>query len=77
MQNDIAPWDFTALLDTFGGGKKTGKSYTANTRAELEKLLTDPKFAKADEIQLLAVKLPKEDAPRALKKQAELVRFPC
>lgn len=74
LQNDIAPWDFSKILETFGASKSNARSYAANTRAELERLLADPDFAACKTIQLLAVKLPKEDAPRALKKQAQLVR---
>jgi pyruvate decarboxylase len=71
--NDIAPWKWTSILSLFASPQSPPyQSYSCDTRAELEALLKNPDFAKADKIQLVAVKLPKEDAPRALKMQAEL-----
>lgn len=43
-----------------------------HTKAELSKLLADKDFAAAREIQLVEVMMDKFDAPRALRKQAEL-----
>ncbi|KAL7280039.1 hypothetical protein ACG7TL_006453 [Trametes sanguinea] len=71
--NDISNWKWTKLLDTLGGEEgKTCKSYTVRTKQELSDLLDDATFARADVIQLVELVMPKEDAPRALKVQAEL-----
>lgn len=73
--NDIATWKWGQLLDTFNGynpPKKT-KSLLASTRGELEQILADPEFAKAEQIQLLEVVMGRQDAPEALIKQGKLV----
>ncbi|CDO69055.1 hypothetical protein BN946_scf184992.g4 [Trametes cinnabarina] len=71
--NDISNWKWTKLLDTLGGEEgKNCKSYTVRTKQELSALLDDAAFARADVIQLVELVMPKEDAPRALKVQAEL-----
>lgn len=73
-KNDIQPWKWTSLLDIFNPtGSVPTASYMIKTRGELQELLTKPEFRKADRIQLVDVKLGKEDAPRALKMQAQLV----
>ena len=61
------------MLSTFGGVEgKTCQSYTVTTKTELSNLLDNPEFAKADKIQLVELIMPRHDAPRALKVQAEL-----
>ncbi|KLO14832.1 pyruvate decarboxylase [Schizopora paradoxa] len=73
--NDIANWDYTALLSVFQGkpaSERTGKTYTVSTRDELSALIDKPEFAAANEIQLVEVMMDKYDAPLALRKQAEL-----
>ena len=72
--NDISNWKWTALLSVFQGSTDTPKwkSYTVSTKSELDSLLNDPTFAKAEEIQLVEVMMDKFDAPRALRVQAEL-----
>ncbi|KAH9947619.1 pyruvate decarboxylase [Amylocystis lapponica] len=71
--NDISNWQWTKLLETLGGVEgKTCQSYTVNTRAEFNKLLDDPSFAAAERVQLVEIMMPREDAPVALKRQAEL-----
>jgi pyruvate decarboxylase len=68
--NDIANWDFKALVDVFGGSK-TSKKFAVETKDELEKLLTDESFNAAECLQFVELYMPKEDAPRALKLTAE------
>ena len=64
---------WTTLLSVFQGTQtETGKSYTVKTKEELSKLLDDPSFASATEIQLVEVVMDKYDAPRSLRRQAEL-----
>ena len=72
--NDISNWKWTALLSVFQGSTDTpkGKSYTVSTKSELDSLLNDPTFAKAEEIQLVEVMMPQHDAPRSLQVQAEM-----
>jgi len=48
-------WDHQKMLEFFGARKETGiqsKSYKCTTIEELEKVLTDEEFAKADCIQV-------------------------
>ncbi|GAA5969748.1 hypothetical protein JCM11641_008028 [Rhodosporidiobolus odoratus] len=72
--NDIATWKWQSLLSFFNGYEQPfpTKSWLANTRGELEKILADEDFKKADKIQLLEVKMGLLDAPEALKKQGKL-----
>lgn len=71
--NDIQPWVWTGILELFNPQKSTPTaSYRIEKYDDLVKLLNDPTFRKADKIQLVEVKLGKEDAPRALKLQAEM-----
>lgn len=48
------------------------RSYTVRTKKELDALLNDESFAKADGIQLVEVIMDKYDAPVPLLRQAEL-----
>jgi len=71
--NDIMNWNWTGLLGVLGDHDGTlSKSYTVNNKYELTELLENEKFASADVLQLVEVMMPKLDAPRALKVQAEL-----
>ncbi|KAF7365283.1 Pyruvate decarboxylase [Mycena venus] len=71
--NDISNWKWTSLLGVLGDEDGTlSKSYTVKSKAELEALLEDAAFARADKIQLVEVMMPMHDAPRALVQQAEL-----
>jgi len=65
--NDVANWNWTALLDAMhDGGNHNTVSYTVRTKGELERLLVDSAFAKAENMQLVEVVMEKFDAPRAL-----------
>jgi len=56
------------LLETFNGGDGgTSQSYTVHTKDELDKLLQDEAFARAERIQLVEVMMEQLDAPRVLK----------
>lgn len=71
--NDISNWKWTSLLNVLGDATgKVTRSYTVHSQDELSKLLDDPKFARADKMQLVEVMMDKLDAPRALQVQAEL-----
>lgn len=75
VYNDISSWKWQKLLELFNAnGQNQTKSWLANTRGELEEILNNAEFKKADRIQLLEVKMDRLDAPRALQLQAELVR---
>ncbi|KAH9816629.1 thiamine diphosphate-binding protein [Melampsora americana] len=70
--NDIQPWKWTGILDLFNPENTTPTaSYMVETREEFEKLLKDPKFRKADRIQLVEVKLGREDGPAGMVKQIQ------
>ncbi|KAI0035188.1 pyruvate decarboxylase [Vararia minispora EC-137] len=71
--NDIVNWKWTQLLEVLGpDAKPAPKSYTVNNKTELEELLDDPDFAKAERMQLVEVMMDKFDAPEALQRTAEL-----
>ena len=73
--NDIQNWNWTDLLNVFQGysaDKRKGKSYTVRSREEMDNLLSDEKFAKAEEIQLVEVIMNRLDGPQTLRRQAEL-----
>ncbi|GAA5911202.1 hypothetical protein JCM6882_006605 [Rhodosporidiobolus microsporus] len=72
--NDISLWKWQSLLDLFNAYPEPFKtrSLLANTRGELETILADKDFQKAECIQLLEVKIDKHDAPESLVKQGKL-----
>ncbi|GAA5861427.1 hypothetical protein JCM8547_006125 [Rhodosporidiobolus lusitaniae] len=72
--NDISLWRWQSLLEVFNGGPSPveTKSWLASTRGELEVILKDESFKKAERIQLLEVRMDKLDAPESLKKQGKL-----
>lgn len=74
--NDISSWKWQSLLDLFDANESIPhKSWLAETRGDLETILSNPEFASADKAQLLEVKMDRLDAPRALIAQAKLVRY--
>jgi pyruvate decarboxylase len=68
--NDIARWDNKGLVDVFAGQGRASK-FSAKTKDELNKLLADPGFKAAKELQFVEIHMPKKDAPRALVMTAE------
>ncbi|KAK4331767.1 Pyruvate decarboxylase isozyme 1, partial [Rhodotorula toruloides] len=72
--NDISSWKWQSMLDFFNAydQPKPTRSWLAPTRADLERILADDEFRKADRIQVLEVKMDKLDAPVALEKQGKL-----
>ena len=58
-------------MTTFGG--KQSSSFRAETKDELDDVLTSSTFATGKEIQLVDVVMPVMDAPRALQEQARLL----
>lgn len=74
FQNDIQPWNWAGILDLFNPQNTTPTStHCVNTRGDLVALLKNPKFRKAECIQVVVVKLGKFDAPSVLKLQVDLV----
>lgn len=68
--NDIQPWKWIAILDLFNPENTTPTAtYLVETRKEFLDLLKNPEFRKADRIQLVEVKLGREDGPDMLLKQ--------
>lgn len=71
--NNIKSWNWQKLLDVFDPPAGSYASYKTTNRQELEDLLADEDFAKADKLQLVECLLGDFDAPRALRAQAEMV----
>ncbi|KAH6717377.1 pyruvate decarboxylase [Leptodontidium sp. MPI-SDFR-AT-0119] len=68
-------WDHQKMLEFFGAREETGiksKSYKCTTVEELEKVLTDDEFAKADYIQVCEIVMDQFDYPWRLTKQIEI-----
>jgi pyruvate decarboxylase len=59
-------------LKTFTKDNDVTTSYTVRTKAELDALLKDETFSKAEKMQLVELIMPAEDAPAALSRQTEL-----
>ncbi len=69
--NDIAKWRYTEIPGAFGATGNQAKSFTVETKNDLEKLLENKDFNEAAGLQFVELKMDKEDAPRALKLTAE------
>ncbi|GAA6010356.1 hypothetical protein JCM10207_005189 [Rhodosporidiobolus poonsookiae] len=73
--NDIALFNWSHLLPLFSPASgPVGMHHVASTRADLERILADDEFARADKIQVLEIKLGKMDAPKALYRLGEVTR---
>jgi pyruvate decarboxylase len=59
-------------LNTFTKDKDATISYTVKTKAELDALLNDDTFNRAEKVQLVELIMLAEDAPAALSRQTEL-----
>lgn len=59
-------------MKTFTRGSDATISYTVKTKTELDALLKDEKFFKAEKMQLVELIMLAEDAPAALSRQTEL-----
>lgn len=59
-------------MKTFTKDNDVTTSYTVRTKAELDALLKDETFSKAEKMQLVELIMPAEDAPAALSRQTEL-----
>lgn len=72
--NDIQPYNLQMALPFLGGkkGNIAYESFKVSTQGELQKLLEDPAFAKADKVRLIELVMPRDDAPAGLIKQARL-----
>ncbi|KAF4463259.1 pyruvate decarboxylase [Fusarium albosuccineum] len=68
--NDINNWKYKDLISVFGG-EDTCKTFSINTKDELNALLTDEEFKAANCLQFVELYMPREDAPRALVMTAE------
>lgn len=69
IYNEIQPWKHLNILETFDA--KDFETLSISTYSDLEKLFSDPKFAKNDKIRLIELKLGTFDAPSNLVMQAE------
>ncbi|KAF8527454.1 pyruvate decarboxylase [Hysterangium stoloniferum] len=70
--NDIADWNFGALLSVLGATEGEARSYVARTKDEFSAILDDETFAKTDVIQLVEIIMDKYDAPAPLRRMVEL-----
>ncbi|KAL9711063.1 hypothetical protein Ac2012v2_005602 [Leucoagaricus gongylophorus] len=71
--NDVNNWNWTSILQTFGGDLEVEhESYSVRNRVELDQLLNEPTFRAANKIQLVEIIMPALDAPQALERQAKL-----
>ncbi|KAJ5808381.1 hypothetical protein N7474_009650 [Penicillium riverlandense] len=68
--NDIQSWDHVNIPKVFGA-KEGYKGYRIKTRDELNKLFADQTFCRCDDLQLVEIYMPREDAPAGLKLTAE------
>ncbi|KAJ5287986.1 Pyruvate decarboxylase [Penicillium angulare] len=68
--NDIQTWDHVGIPKVFGA-QSGYKGYRIKTRDELLKLFADQSFCVSDDLQLVEVYMPRDDAPAALKSTAE------
>lgn len=59
-------------MNTFTRDNDATVSYTVRTKAELDALLKDEAFIKAEKMQLVEMIMPTEDAPASLSRQTEL-----
>lgn len=71
--NDVANWNYAGLPHMFGAEKDSFKTYKVDTRAELEALLADSSFGDAPYLQLVELRMPKEDAPVGVKRLIEQI----
>jgi len=76
--NDVSMlWDHQIMLQFFGARKENGiesRSFACKTVEQLEKVLGDEAFAKADCIQVCEVFTDKFDYPWRLTKQIDIAR---
>ncbi|KAK3384762.1 thiamine diphosphate-binding protein [Podospora didyma] len=70
--NDIVMWNYTQIPNAFGATDKQFKKFVLKTKDEVDKLLTDKAFIEGDGLQFVELRMPKLDAPRALKITAEI-----
>ncbi|KAJ5591126.1 hypothetical protein N7450_005098 [Penicillium hetheringtonii] len=68
--NDIQPWDFANIPKVFGGIDGY-RGYRIKTRDELNGLFADEDFNNSNQLRLVELYMPRDDAPAALKLTAE------
>ncbi|KAF2106340.1 pyruvate decarboxylase [Lophiotrema nucula] len=71
--NDVGDWNYAGLPHMFGAGNDALKTYKVETRAQLESLLADSSFGDAPCLQLVELRMPKEDAPLGVKRLIEQI----
>lgn len=71
--NDIQPYDHQLLLPFLSGPKREQtESFKVKSQEELDRLLKDKDFSEPTKIRLIELDMPRDDAPEALIKQAQL-----
>ncbi|GAM87849.1 hypothetical protein ANO11243_058770 [Dothideomycetidae sp. 11243] len=64
--NDIQPWKYAQLVDTFGAKPGSYSTFQVKTKKELEDLFANEKFSSAPHLQFVELFMPRGDAPEAL-----------
>ncbi|KAJ5594798.1 uncharacterized protein N7459_001006 [Penicillium hispanicum] len=68
--NDIQPWDFANIPKVFGA-QDGYEGYRIKTRDELTKLFANQGFCNSENLQMVEIYMPRDDAPSGLKLTAE------
>ncbi|KAI9792953.1 MAG: Pyruvate decarboxylase 1 [Peltula sp. TS41687] len=63
--NDVQPWKYADLCHVYGGERIT-MAYKIETKAQMERLLSDPEFATGRQLRFVEVYMRQDDAPVAL-----------
>ena len=58
--NDVQPWNYKDLVNTFGGTSKDSKTFQVKTKLEAENLLTNKEFASAPYLQVRKTAFPSQ-----------------
>ena len=69
--NDVGDWKYTELPSTLGAPAGSYKTYRLKTKDDVLNFLGNREAEKGDELKIVEIHMPKDDAPLALKMTAE------
>ncbi|KAF4556243.1 Pyruvate decarboxylase-like protein 2 [Elsinoe fawcettii] len=69
--NEIQPWKYTQIVDTFGGKKGEYDTFQVKSKEDVEKLFGNEKFSSAPYLQFVEIHMKRGDAPAALQLTAK------
>ncbi|TKX24567.1 pyruvate decarboxylase-1 [Elsinoe australis] len=69
--NEIQPWKYTQLVDTFGGKQGEYDTFQVKSKEDVEGLFANEKFSSAPHLQLVEIHMKRGDAPSALQLTAK------